>query len=31
MLKLSKNTIMKLKDVEKVNKYIRTELVVNFF
>ncbi|CAD8069238.1 unnamed protein product [Paramecium sonneborni] len=31
MLKLSKNTIMKIKDVEKVNRYIRTELVVSFF
>ena len=31
MLKLSKNTLMKIKDVEKVNKYLRTELVVNFF
>ncbi|CAK76244.1 unnamed protein product (macronuclear) [Paramecium tetraurelia] len=31
MLKLSKKALMKLKDVENVNKYIRTQLLANFF
>lgn len=31
MLKLTKNTLLKMKDFEKVSKFIRNDLVVTFF
>lgn len=31
MLKLTKNTLLKMKDFEKVSKYIRNDLVIDFF